>query len=338
MNSSTSTSKPVTWRRVLGLYAAACVFLFSFAAVLLIGLDPYDTGRFGFAEGYGVPSPLGPRLTAASTARAPEAEGAIIGNSTVELLDPARLSAATGIRFVSLAIPGTGPREQLTVARWFLSHHPGVGNGAPRAIVFGLDRSWCEGDGRLKLANPFPFWLYSPNVFDYVRGMLQMRTVESAHRKIELILGRESPLRPDGYSDYENGVVWNSAAAERASARTDDGQIEASEPPNFAAVALLRNFFGELAANTKVILLLPPRYVSSLPAAGSPAAQIEGECKASYRRLVDSRTRTKLIDFAIDNELARSNLNFWDLIHYRATVARQIEATITAALQPKPPD
>jgi hypothetical protein len=323
----------MSWRRALRLYAVACPLIVLAIAALLIGLDPYDTGRLGIAEGYGVPASLGPRLTAASTARARDAEVAIIGNSTIELLDPARLSDMTAMRFVSLAIAGTGPTEQLAVARWFVSHHPANGQEAPKAIVFGLDRSWCEGDGRLMLTNPFPFWLYSSSALKYALGMLQLKTFESVSRKIKLMLGRSSPLPADGYRDYETDNVWNVAAVERASAR-GDGLIVASDPPDFAAVPLLRSFFDELPAATKVVLLLPPRYVSSLPADGSAAARVEGQCKSAYRTLAGERPRTMLVDLAVDGEIARSDLNFWDLVHYRGPVARRIESAIADAFRP----
>jgi hypothetical protein len=101
---------------------------------VLLALDPYDTGRFALFPSPGVPQ-FGQRLTAASVARRADADIAIIGNSTLQLLDPARLGAASGRRVVSLAIPGTGPLEQLAVADWFLGHHDGTARGlSPGAL------------------------------------------------------------------------------------------------------------------------------------------------------------------------------------------------------------
>jgi hypothetical protein len=322
----------MTWRRTLRLYVVACPLMVLAAGAVLIGFDPYDTGRLGLAEGYGVPASLGPRLTAASTARAPAAEAAIIGNSTIELLNPARLSGMAAMRFVSLAIAGTGPTEQLAVADWFLAHHPAGSESPAKAIVFGLDRSWCEGDGRLEFANPFPFWLYSPHITDYVLGMLQLKTFESLNRKIDLMLGRSSALPADGYRDYEAGNVWTQAAAMQASAR-GEGPIAASDPPDFAAVPLLQRFLRRLPVQTEVILVLPPRYISSLPPDGSAAARVEGQCKTAYQAVAKERSATLVIDFAIDGDIARDSQNFWDLVHYRGPVARQIESAIAVALR-----
>ncbi|TXM60950.1 hypothetical protein FV229_23800, partial [Methylobacterium sp. WL120] len=40
------------------------------------------------------------------------------------LVEHARLAAATGIPFVQLSVPATGPGEQLLILDWYLRHHP----------------------------------------------------------------------------------------------------------------------------------------------------------------------------------------------------------------------
>src|SRR5690242_7716763 len=154
MNSSISASEPRRWRRLLALYLASVLALGGITAALMLALDPYDTGRFSLFSEVGVPN-FGPRLTAASRARRQEMDTAIIGNSTIQLIDPARLSSQSGRRAVSLTIPGTGPTEQLVIARYFLDHHRA---SRLHALVFGIDGTWCA--ARLVLLNPFPFWLY----------------------------------------------------------------------------------------------------------------------------------------------------------------------------------
>jgi hypothetical protein len=330
MNLFIFTSEPLPWARMLRFYAASCVLLLLLVAIVLIGLDPYDSGRLAFAEGYGVPSALGPRLTAASTARAPDAEAAIIGNSTIQLLHPARLSELTGMRFVSLAIAGTGPTEQLAVARWFLRYHPA--GRSPKAFVFSLDLNWCEADGRLTIVNPFPFWLYSPSTVEYALNMLRLKTFESAERKVKLMLGRTTPLRPDGYRDYETGHDWDKVAADRAFGETQ-GDVAVPDPPDFAAAALLREFVGALPTETQVLLLFPPRHVSSLPPPGSAGERIEAQCKTAYRAVAAARQRTIVVDLAIDGDIARNDQDFWDKVHYRGPVAAKIENAVASALQ-----
>ena len=54
----------------------------------------------------------------------PHFNAAVIGNSTGQMIDPFRLSRETDLRFIQLSIPATGPREQLAIMRWVISHHP----------------------------------------------------------------------------------------------------------------------------------------------------------------------------------------------------------------------
>jgi hypothetical protein len=44
------------------------------------------------------------------------------------------------------------------------------------------------------------------------------------------------------------------------------------------------------------------------------------------------RDSADFLDLAVDSELARDPANFMDTIHYRAAVAREIEAQIVSAL------
>lgn len=102
------------WRRyTLVLLAAAAALCLAALGFILVS-DPYDTGWFGGTGRGGTPA-YGQRMTDASRARNPAFDSAVIGNSTIQILEPARLGAKLGGKFVSLAIPGTGPYEQLTV-------------------------------------------------------------------------------------------------------------------------------------------------------------------------------------------------------------------------------
>jgi len=317
----------------LRTYAVACVALGLLVGAFLIAIDPYDTGRLALFDGYGVPH-FGQRLTAASLGREPAAEAAIIGNSTIQLIDPARLAALTGDRFVSLAIPGTGPLEQFAVADWYVRHHRGDAGKPVRVLVIGLDESWCRADGRIELSspNPFPFWVYTRNTLSYVVNMLRMKSFEAVSRKINVMIGRELPLRADGYRDYDAGREWNAgiAAREFAVPFNAAGPSAATE---FAAVADLRRLLGELPSTAAAVLVFLPRHFSSLPPPYSPADQLLTMCKAAYRDLAAERRHTVLIDFLVDGDIARNDRNFWDQMHYRQPVAELIEADIARALR-----
>lgn len=324
-------SEPPRWRRTLWQYGVGCVVIAMLAAIFVIVLDPYDSGRFSPFDGYGVPS-FGQRLTAASLARAPDTQAAIIGNSTVQLIDPARLTEMTGPRFVSLAIPATGPIEQLAVARWLVRHHDGLSGPALQALVIGLDLHWCQGAGQLDVQDPFPFWLYGDSRFGYVRYLLNLRGVEAAERKVKLMLGIEKRLRADGYRDFEPELARNEAAVTADFAQGNHG-FDAGGGDSFDAVGRLRDFLAGVPPTTSLVLVFVPRSSITLPASGSPAKQRSERCKAAFRQLAAGRPHTAFLDFLKDGEIARDRRNFWDRIHYRKPVAHLIEDEIAAALR-----
>lgn len=328
--SSQLASEPTAWRRMLWRYGVACAAIALLSPIFVIVLDPYDSGRFWPFDGYGVPS-FGQRLTAASLARAPDTQAAIIGNSTVQLIDPARLTEMTGVRFVSLAIPATGPIEQLAVARWLVRHHEGVSGPALQALVIGLDARWCQGAGQLDVRDPFPFWLYGDSGFAYVRGLLNLRGVEAAERKVRLILGIEKRLRADGYRDFEPELARNEAAAAADFAQGNRG-FDAAGGDTLDAVRRLRDFLAGAPATTSLVLVFVPRYSVTLPAPGSLAEQRSDACKAAFRQLAARRPHTAVVDFLKDGEIARDRRNFWDRVHYRKPIAHLIEDEIAAAL------
>lgn len=299
------------------------------AASLLV-LDPYDTGRFALFGEHGV-AKFGQRYTAASLARQPGFDAAIIGNSTIQLIDPARVGKASARRALSLVIPGTGPLEQISVADWLLHHHR---DGDLRGLVVGIDDSWCRSDGKLVITNPFPFWLYAPSALDYAVHLIQLGSIEATSRKIKLLLGYAAAARSDGYNDYEIGRVWDAASAAQRLARHDGGETTAAPalPANFAAVPLLAQLLTRLPAETVVVLVMPPRHLSARPAQGSAAEAQAQACKERFAALISQRPHTQLLDFRLRPDMTERDEDYWDPVHYRAPIARKMEVEIAAAL------
>jgi hypothetical protein len=329
MNSSISASEPRGWRRLLALYLASVLALGGVTAGLILALDPYDTGRFSLFAEVGVPN-FGPRLTAASRAREREMDTAIIGNSTIQLIDPERLSEQSGGHVVSLTVPGTGPEEQLVIGRYFLEHHR---KGVFRGLVFGIDGTWCG--ARLTLFNPFPFWLYAESDLDYVDNMMRLASARAAVAKARLLLGRGQAAPRNGYDDYERARPWDAEAARRrlnqmgADAAVPDQDAAAD---NIAAAPLLAEFLASLPTALPVVLVIPPRYrdPEATPAASAVARQ--RACAAAYRSVAHGRAKTAMLDFIEQRNIAGPD-EFWDPIHYRAPVARRMETAIAAALR-----
>jgi hypothetical protein len=327
MNSSTSISERRHWRRLLWRYAASTLIVGAAVVGLLLALDPYDTGRFSLLPAHGVAN-FGQRLAFASVARRPDVDTAILGNSTIQLIDPARLSRLTGRTVVSLAVPGSGPVEQLVLADYFRRQHQ---HNPDLNFVVGLDQSWCTTVNPIAPSYPFPFWLYANDRLDYVVNMLRYKSFEAAARRLKLLAGLDRPARADGYHDYDTGKVWRAPEFDEAPPpnQQSGGHTLASD---FTALPLLQRFLTSVDPGARVILVFPPRHVSAIPAAGSRGAGELDACKDAFRGLAETRSNTWMVDFLLDSPFTRHKDDFWDTLHYRGPVARAIEDRLADVL------
>jgi hypothetical protein len=292
----------------------------AFGFILLV--DPYDSRRLGLGWISGIVDE-DPRTASVSRGRDPRFDSAVIGNSRGQLIDPARLSSGSGLNFVQLTVPGTGPREQLVLLRWFMGHHDLI-----RAIVLAADDTWCTQDPALPIASPFPFWLYTDSNAEYTVNALRTAALDRGWRRLLLALGLRHESDPTGFSDYERGRVW-AFAPNVPEGLTPASGIHSPQRP-FPAIEKLQAVLRQLPADARFIVVFPPVFVTGLPAAGSDAAEWMAECKGAFSRLVDGRGI--MIDFAVDGERVRDPKNFMDAFHYRASLAGQIDEAIVAIL------
>ncbi|MGX5733920.1 hypothetical protein [Bosea thiooxidans] len=340
MSSSTSSSEPVGkpadaagWKGFSAtLLTAAALFSAVFITTAFL-LDPYDSGRSPLRLKEGV-RPQGPRTALASRGRDPQFTGAIFGNSHVQLISPERLRERTGIPFVSLIAPATLPRETFAIIDWFLRHHR---QKPPSAIVIGVDNNWCTANPALPNEKPFPFWLLSRSLPEYLGGLMRFDLVEELSRRIEFLTSGKAPrARADGYWDYEASYeVQGYHQRPEIRARLDKpaelggGNIDGPFPAATQLEALMRS----APAETKLILVRPPAYVTALPRPGTSDAAADAACHKAFADLAARRPRTALLNWRLDRpELHDSNL-FFDHTHYRQPIARLIEVDIAAAIR-----
>jgi hypothetical protein len=341
MSSSTSSSEHEAARRAKEQAAPWLGFVRTFAitaASLLFGtlalaflLDPYDTGRTPLEFSVGV-RPQAPRTAAASRGRDPAFTSAIFGNSHIQLISPERLTRATGIPFVSLIAPGSRPKEAIVLIDWFLRHH----RGTAEALVIGIDDYWCVSDPALPDALPFPYWLYTDSLRDYLIGLIRFDVVEELQRRLAFILARKPErARPDGYWDYEPNYASQGYDADPAIRAKLDGTREAltrNPTGRYPAADRLEARLAATAADLPVILVRPPVYRTALPAPGSADAASETACRDAFAALAARRPRTALIDWRHDRPELRDPNQFFDHSHYRQPIARLVEADIAATL------
>ncbi|MFC7396635.1 hypothetical protein ACFQU1_05445 [Chelatococcus sp. GCM10030263] len=304
-------------------FAVACGFL-----LIAFLVDPFDSGRSPLQLAEGVPEQIN-RFANASRARDPAFRAAIFGNSRIQLIEPAVLTAGTGIPFVSLGIEGSYPREQLATLDWFLAHHPD-----PAVIVVGIDGVWCESD-LAQGVHPFPYWLYSPSTLTYLRGLFRATALEGLGRYGAYVLGGRPRARPDGFWNYETlylKVGMDSEEKQRALLRHEFA-ADVNLTGRFPAADELATRLQRLPRETKVVLLRPPVFYTGLPMPGSPEAAAEAACLDRFTALVRSRPNTFLLDWRVDRPEVREQSAFFDHTHYRKPVARRVEEDLIAMLR-----
>jgi hypothetical protein len=307
------------WRRWNMTFFAVLFGVGGLLYILLLLIDPYDSGRFVNFGIVGIDDHT-PRTADVSRGRDPRFDAAVFGNSTGQLVDPRRLDAQTGLSFVQLTIPGTGPREQLVLLHWFVSRHDHVG-----ALAMVTDDSWCSSDANLPLNYPFPFWLYGSN-FGYLANVLNWKAIDRAVWRVQLALGLRQRSDPVGYSDYSTENITHSIAAP---ARPDLTRAEADA--GFPWIDELRRTLNALP-DIPVILVMPPVHQSLLPPPDSLAAARMDHCKGALAQTAAARPHSGFIDFRTDTPETRDPENFFDLIHYSNKMAREIEKGVTTTL------
>ncbi len=323
--SSDSPSDEAGWGRCL----AACLGTLAAGAIaillLMILVDPYDSGLFGLVGIKGVDDRI-EALADVSRARDQRFDSAIFGNSTVQLLDPAELSPATGKRFVQLIAPGADPRGHIAIMDFFIRHHAQIG-----AFVVGIDAAWCVHEMVPLAKNAFPFWLYSESRFDYAGNLFTWRSIDHLFRRIAIGLGLRAPMRADGFWSYEE--VWPPGRKRPEPTPQPWTSFGGRVDPVFPFKTLLEGTIRKLAPDVPVVFVMPPTFYSLVPPSGSQSAAEHAACKAAYRSIIAGRAHSNILDYLVDNALTRDAGNFADLIHYRANIARILEAGVAASLR-----
>ncbi len=327
MSSSISSSDASPgWGRCLAACFGTLVLGAALFAAFVILADPYDRGRFGALDVVGVRD-RNPWTANVSRARDAQFDSAILGNSTGQLLEPARLDEATGLRFVQLVAPGADPRGNLAILDFFARHHRTV-----RALVFSIDLSWCSSVVSPPAQDPFPYWLYEDGTMRYLGHLFTWAALDRSVQRIAIARGLRQRGRADGFSNYED--IWlpgvkHPDAAEPVRATPFTGKV--ADP--FPYADMLAAAIGRLPRDVAVVLVMPPTFHTIVPVPGSREAAVHAACREAFRSIISGRANSNLIDYRVDNALTRDPANFADLVHYRAIIARKIERGIADSLR-----
>jgi hypothetical protein len=308
----------------------ACLGALTGAALLVLALmvlvDPYDSGKLGLLGIDGVDNRL-TQITAASRGRNPDFNAAILGNSTAQMIEPAELSRATGLRFVQLYMTGAHPPQQRAVLDFFLRNHGRVG-----ALVIAADPDWCAHARQKEDGVPFPYWLYDRNVVTYAVRLMSWQAIEHAFQRLSIGLGWRQRMNPDGFVSYED--IWPPGQFKEVNLPRDPVPAASAEMrATFPEIAALADVVGKLATDVPVVIIVPPTLADMVPKPGTVAALERSACDAALKAVVAGRPRSNFVSYRRDNALTRDRDNFADFIHYRPTLARRIEQGIAASLR-----
>ena len=312
------------WRGhiVAGLAAFIGTLAVFFLAVIVI--DPFDSGRFPTFMPSGSPDDRAPTINI-SRGRDPRFDSILLGSSRAVLMDPRRITALTGYRFVEMAALGATVREQMTFLHWFARHRTNV-----QAIIVATDQVWCSLDPKLTGEVDFPYGLYSDSTLDYLKTTLSSRTLRFMKERIQYALGSRPGVDRAGYYDSEAKITWPGPSAERPSW----SMATTTVPPrvNLPALRMFDTSLKALPSQPLVVMWMPPYYVNALPPPGTNAALDLEACKDALREWARRRGRATFIDFATNTPESADPRNFLDSDHVSNRYMRLLEPPIAAAL------
>jgi hypothetical protein len=324
----TAAPPPVDpWRRFVrdALAAGLAVGLLVVAFVALA--DPYGLRA---APGH-PPGPIvdtNQRLSYPAIARGGDFDAAVFGSSTARLLDPADLDAAFGANFANLAVNAATPDEQLRLAALFLARRP------VRAVLFGLDTTWCAADPPARTANAFPDWLYEDGAPWGVLRQANLRGVTAAGNALLVRLGHGRPrIRPDGYAVFTPPeATYDLARAQAHIAAGVAAAVGPTDRPDAPMPALdrLDSTLATLPAETVKLLVFMPVHARVQAREGTEAGARDAACKAKVAA-IGARRGAVVVDFRRHSSVTTGDANYWDALHYRLPIAGRIVAGLKAA-------
>jgi hypothetical protein len=307
---------------------AAAVLIGAAVIALVALLDPYGLRA---APGH-PPGPImdaNQRLSYPQIARGGPFDAAVFGTSTARLLDPDALDAAFGARFANLAVNAATPDEQIRLADLFLANRP------VRAVLFGLDATWCAADPPARTANAFPDWLYAEGV---PWGMLRQVNLRAVTVATQAALARaglaRARIRPDGYAVFtppdDRYDPERARAHIRAGAADPAARAEAPDAP-MPALGRLDDLLGRLPLQALKLVAFMPVHAAAQGAPGTAARRREEACKTRVAA-IGARRGAVVVDFRRISPLTTRDANYWDALHYRLPVAARVVADLKAAV------
>jgi hypothetical protein len=308
---------------------------FAFLALLFnVLVDPYGANplRIRFARPL---MDINQRFMYPQVLRSGEFDSAIFGTSTVRLLKPSDLEARFGGNFANFGMNAATSFEQSEAVRLFLAHTPGV-----RTLIWGIDRLWCRPDAEtadsLSPERAFPPWLFDDSRWTTIPHLFNLRTLEISARVVMNKLGLMQPRLPrNGYDVFTPSEARYDLARARAHIWSDgppraasgEAQIEATQAERsswrYPALDRLSATLADLPKTARLLVLHPPVHIAVQPVPGTLDAAHDAECKRRVASIVAAHQGVT-VDMSLVSPITREDENYWDAMHYRLPIAKQI--------------
>ena len=290
----------------------------------VILVDPWDTLPLSPPLPR-VPISSNARFSFPALARSPRFDSAILGTSTLRLIQPAQLDPLFHASFVNLAMNSATPWEQTRLLAVFLRAH-----STPKIIVIGIDMGWCNPVDERLTPRPFPASMYRPNLWPTYRDMLTPYAVQEAANQFAVMLHlKRRRYGLDGYTRFvPPDSAYDPARVDAAFARwtpTDDTPSTPSDTYAFPALTRLTPALAALPPSTRTILVFPPISVEQQGAPHSRTAARWSACKTATAAIARQHN-AELLDFLFPTPITSTRASYWDPLHYREAIAAQIAA------------
>nr|WP_321986090.1 hypothetical protein [uncultured Lichenicoccus sp.] len=335
ISSSEQTRSETLWRRFLAVLLLSVGVPLGIAYLFVVLVDPWGMLPLHLPIAR-VPISTNARYSFPALATDPKFDAVIIGTSTSRLLRPAVLDAPFNAHFANLAMNAATAWEQERLLLLFTRTHPHA-----RAVVTGLDASWClAGPASPRLTGrPFPAWMYGGTRWRGYGQMLSLYALQEAANQAAAALGlKRRPYGADGYTNFlPPDAAYDAARVEaifRSWGHVDDTPAGPApiELPYMTGLAAL---LGRLPPDAVKLLYFPPITDETMGVVGSRTRASWDACKRLAITAAGRTPNSIVLDFAQSDAITLAHSNFWDPLHYRIGIANQVMQDMAASLSDK---
>lgn len=305
--------------------------------IFIILVDPYDTLNLSIQKKR-EPIVTNQRYSYPAIAQKDFHDSAIIGTSSIRLLNPSDLNPIFNAKFVNLAMNSATAYEQTAIAKVFTQMHKRI-----NYLIVGVDSVWCDTNNEPEKLTfrPFPPWLYDNNELNDYTNMFTTRALENSVRLIEYWLGkREARYSINGYGIFvgdDSKYDLNKARIKIYGNEKNKFEFQKKlalykanpkPPKNNVSFPVhekyLSEIFNDLPKETIKLLVFVPYHFKHY----YRISEKMNACKIALKRFSTKYENTHIVDFMFGSDITVEDENYWDVLHYRIHIANRLPELI----------